>query len=184
VSIRLPAKPRLMPSPEEVVKAREISTPANVIATMATHHDRFYRHWLRLHATILLGFDTPRRERELIILRMGWLCQSEYEFGQHTLYGREEAGLTDEEIYHLTRPLQMYPWADHERSLLQLADELYANDRVTDETWGELERRWSTKEILEFVVCATAYRMVSGLLNTFNVELDDGVPGWPTPPSV
>src|ERR1700683_4245492 len=50
----------------------------------------------------------------------------------------------------------MFPWADHERSLLQLADELYANDRVTDETWGELERRWATKEILDFVVWAAA----------------------------
>src|ERR1700677_1446863 len=117
-----------MPSPEAVVKAREIRTPANPLATMATHHDRFYRHWLRFHATILLGFDTPRLERELIILRMGWLCQSEYEFGHHTLYGREEAGLTDEEIYYLTRPLQIDPWADHERSLLQLADGVYVDD--------------------------------------------------------
>ena len=26
----------------------------------------------------------PRREREILMLRIGWLCRSEYEFGQHT----------------------------------------------------------------------------------------------------
>jgi 4-carboxymuconolactone decarboxylase len=183
VSIRQPTKQRVMPSAEALIKAREIGSPVNVIATMATHHDRLYRYWRKFHTTILLGFDTPRRERELIILRMGWLCQSEYEFGQHTLYGREKGGLTDEEIYNVTRPLATHQWHDHERLLLEMADELYANDGLSDGTWAELELRWTTKEIMEFVFTALAYRMTGGFLNTFGVKLEEGVPGWPTPPS-
>ena len=27
------------------------------------------------------------------------------------------------------------------------------------------------------------YRVVSGMLNSCGVQLDDGVPGWPTPPA-
>jgi 4-carboxymuconolactone decarboxylase len=182
VSIRRPTKARISPSPEAVEKAREISTPANVIATMATHHDRLYRHWLSFHATVLLGFEAPRRERELVILRMGWNCQSVYEFGQHTFYARDLGVLTDEEIYSLTRPLTTYPWSDQELTLLQMTDDLYANDAVTDEVWAELERGWTTKEVIEFVVTATSYRMTCGILNTFGVELDEGMPGWPTAP--
>jgi 4-carboxymuconolactone decarboxylase len=182
VAIRRPIKARIAPSAKAVENASEIGHPANVIGTMATHHDRLYRHWLKFYATILLGFETPRRDRELIILRMGWNCQSVYEFGQHIIFGRNEAGLTDEEIYALTRPLTTYAWSAEELTLLQMTDDLFANDAVTDEVWAELERRWSTKDVLEYVVTALAYRMTGGLLNTLGVELDEGVPGWPAPP--
>ena len=39
----------------------------------------------------------PAREREIVILRTGFLCKSGYEFTQHTAIGMRE-GLTDEEI--------------------------------------------------------------------------------------
>jgi len=182
VAIRRPTKPRLTPSVDAVANASEISSPANVIATMATHHERLYKHWLRFHAMVLLGFEAPRRDRELVILRMGWLCQSVYEFGQHTLYGRNEGGLTELEIYSLTRPLDTYAWSEAELTLLQMTDDLYANDAVSDDVWAELERQWPTQQVVEFVVTALAYRMTCGLLNTLGVELDEGTPGWPTPP--
>ena len=46
----------------------------------------------------------PPREREMAILRVGWLCRSGYEFHQHTRIGKQ-AGLSDEEIERLkSRP--------------------------------------------------------------------------------
>jgi len=48
------------------------------------------------------GQTLPARHREILRLRIGWLCQSEYEFGQHTRIGKE-AGLTDEEIVRITK---------------------------------------------------------------------------------
>jgi 4-carboxymuconolactone decarboxylase len=114
----------------------------------------------------------------LVILRMGWNCQSEYEFGQHTLMGRD-AGLSDEEIYAVTRPLSTFPWAAADRCLLQMVDDLYANDMVSDETWAELSARWEPSDLVELVMTCLTYRTVSGFLNTFGVQLDEGVPGWP-----
>jgi hypothetical protein len=35
-------------------------------------------------------------------------------------------------------------------------------------------------ELVELVICAGFYRLVSGFLNTMGIPLDDGVPGWPT----
>ena len=62
------------------------------------------RHWeaskkFQVWAYHIMG-DTSTlvtRERELLILRIGWLCQAEYEWGQHVVFGKG-AGLTDEEI--------------------------------------------------------------------------------------
>jgi 4-carboxymuconolactone decarboxylase len=50
---------------------------------------------------------------------------------------------------------------------------------VTDATWARMAERWSPKEIAEFVMAVGFYFMVSAFLNSFGVQLDDGVPGWP-----
>ena len=109
---------------------------------------------------------------------MGWNCQSIYEFGQHTLFGLAH-GITQEEISAVTRPISEHPWSDEERALLQMVDDLHADDCVSDATWAELTARWSTQEVMEFMMAALCYRVVSGFLNSCGVELDEGVPGWP-----
>jgi alkylhydroperoxidase family enzyme len=60
-----------------------------------------------------------------------------------------------------------------------MADELCEDDCVGDDTFAALAERWNEAELVELIVCAGFYRMVSGLLNSFGVPLDDGVPGWP-----
>ena len=69
--------------------------------------------------------------------------------------------------------------AEDDRVLLEMADELYTDCSVTDPTWAELAARWSPKEILEFVMTIGFYFMACGIHNTFGVQLDEGVPGWP-----
>ena len=149
----------------------------NVIATMALHPG-VAKALGGLAGFVLNEAATPRRQRELVILRMGWNCQSRYEFGQHTLYGKA-FGVTDEEVVAVTGALRAHPWSDDDRVLLQMADDLYTDDCVSDATWAELSKRWKAPEIMEFVCSALTYRVVSGFLNSFGVELDEGVPGWP-----
>ncbi len=40
----------------------------------------------------------------------------------------------------------------------------------------------SDEDMLHLVMAAGCHRLVSGVLNSCGVQLDDGVPGWPTPP--
>lgn len=150
----------------------------NVRATMA-HHPEMARAFGGFTNFVLNEATTPRRQRELVILRMGWNCQARYEFGQHTLYGLAH-GVTDDEIVAVTRPLTEHPWSDDDRVLLQMTDDLYADDCITETTWGALTERWTVQEVMEFVMAALCYRVVSGFLNSAGVELDEGVPGWPT----
>ena len=128
---------------------------------------------------MLNATETPRRQRELVILRMGWKCQAVYEFGQHTMYGMAH-GVTEDEVSAVTRPLSEHDWSEQDRVLLQMTDDLYTDDCVSDATWAELASRWSTTEIMEFLMSALCYRAVSGFLNRCGVELDEGVPGWPS----
>ena len=68
----------------------------NIFKTLA-NHSALARRWM-VFANHILGKSTlPEKERELVILRIGYLCQAGYEWGQHVEIARR-AGMTDEEI--------------------------------------------------------------------------------------
>ena len=110
-----------------------------------------------------------------MILRTGRRAGSEYEFGQHTRIGRH-AGLTDAEISTLAGDGRL-PGADGD--LVAMVDELCDDDVVTEETWRRLAQRWTAEQLLELVMLAGYYRLVSGVLNSVGVALEPGTPGWP-----
>jgi hypothetical protein len=179
VHLERPDKARVQPVPVVAQKLAGRTKAVNVQATMA-HHRGLSKALGRLYDVILNECATPRRQRELVILRTGWNCQAEYEFGQHTIYGKAAGGLSDEEVLAITRPISSFPWSAEDRILLQMADDLYTDFCVTDSTWAALAEYWSTEEILEFMCSTLGYFIVSGLINSLGVELDKGVPGWPT----
>jgi 4-carboxymuconolactone decarboxylase len=180
-----PTSPRLEPIEKVAVKAREAMenqpiNAVNVTATMA--HNRVISKAVNAFAqTVLFQGELPRRQVELAVLRTGWNCQSVYEFGQHTLFGRA-AGLSDIEIYLTTRPLTEGSWSDDDRVILQLADDVCADDCVSDATWATAARLFTSSDIINLIATFGCYRTVSSFLNSAGVELDDGVPGWPSSP--
>ena len=180
-----PGSPRLEPIPAVAARARDAMrdqpvNAVNVTATMA--HNRTMSKAIGTFArTVLFDGELPRRQVELAVLRTGWNCGSVYEFGQHTLFGRD-AGLTDAEIYATTRPVAEGTWSPADRAILQLVDDLYADDCVTDATWAEAARHFDAAGLVHLIAAAGCYRMVSGFLNATGVQLDEGVPGWPDAP--
>ena len=171
-----PAQPRVDPDPE-VLAASRGQNAANMLGTLGLHPE-LSKSFAVLANSIINEASTSRRQRGLVILRTGWNCGSQYLYGQHTLLGRD-IGITEAEIVALTRPLTTFPWAEQDRLVLQLADELYADFVVTDATWAGLAAHWPPREILEFVMTIGFYFMACGVHNAFGVQLDAGVPGWP-----
>src|SRR5207302_3766150 len=116
------------------------------------------------------------REREIVILRTGWRARCEYEFGQHVVLGRR-AGLSDQEIRRLAQDGAEWPAAD--AALVRLADEIHETRDISDGLWAELSARWDHAELLELVMLAGFYGMVSGFLNAARVQREPGTPGFP-----
>lgn len=161
------AKTRVRPGP-----------PLNIFATLA-NHPRLLKRFNVLGGLFLGRGLLPARERELVILRTGWLTHCEYEFAQHVVLGRA-AGLGDDEIRRVTGDGDGWPPGD--AALLRLADEIHRTRDVSDDLWTELAGRWSQAELLELVALAGFYGMVSGLLNAARVQLEPGAEGWPAEP--
>jgi alkylhydroperoxidase family enzyme len=166
------SEPRIDPLEEDA----EGLLSLNIFRTMAKHRPLAERV-SRFGGYLLFKGLLPARERELVILRVGWRSDSVYEFGQHTVMGTS-AGLTADEIERLAVE-GLDGWTEGDQALIAMADELCAGNTVTDTTWASLALRWSEQELMELLVLAGFYRMISGFLNSVGVQLDPGTPGWP-----
>lgn len=150
---------------------------ANVATTLA-NHPKLQERWLPFARYIFGESSLPPRERELLTLRIGWLCQSEYEFGQHTVIGKS-AGLTDEEIKRITEGPKAPAWDPFDATLLRAVDELHADAFITNATWNALAKRYNKQQLMDVVATVGQYNLISMFLNSFGVQLDEGVPGFP-----
>jgi 4-carboxymuconolactone decarboxylase len=106
------------------------------------------------------------------MLRMGWLCQSEYEWSQHARIARAEAGLRDEDLSRIAAGPAADGWSSFDRTLLRMTDELRHEAMISDATWQELLGRYSTQQIMEALFTAGQYQLVSMALNSLGVQLD------------
>lgn len=165
-------QPRISPLPDDGDPPK-----LNIFRTLE-RNSALYKGFLSLGGHLLTGGLLPEREREIVILRTGWRAGSEYEFGQHTAIG-QRAGLTDVEIERLADS-GSGEWDDADAVLVRFADELCEGDMVTEHTWASLASRWNDAELLELLVLAGFYRLVSGMLNSVGVALEPTTAGWPT----
>jgi alkylhydroperoxidase family enzyme len=182
------SEPRVPPLPEAEWddETRTLLKPSggsarvlNIFATLA-HHPKLLKRWLVFGNHVLAKSTLPPRERELVILRVGWLCRAEYEWGQHAAIGRA-AGLTDPEIQRITAGPDAPGWNALDAALLRAVDELHADSRIGDATWRALSAQLSTRQLIDLLFAVGQYRLVSMALNSLGVELDPGVEGFPPP---
>ena len=115
----------------------------------------------------------PPREREILILRVGWLCKSGYEFTQHTRIGLN-AGLSEAEIAAIKAGAGANSWSAADAALIRAADELVKDHFVSDATWKALGEHFDDKQRMDAVFTVGQYTQVSMFLNTFGVQLDPG----------
>jgi alkylhydroperoxidase family enzyme len=180
-----PSRPRLGPLPEsewddeqrDLVRNAERDGRALNIYRTLVRHPKLLKRWGVFGAHILYKNSLPPRERELLILRTGWLCRCEYEWGQHVLIARA-CGLTDDEIARVKDGPEAAGWSDADAALLRAADELHADAFVSDATWQALSERYDAPQLLDLVFTAGQYHVVAMALNTLGVQRDEGVPGF------
>jgi 4-carboxymuconolactone decarboxylase len=177
-------KPRveMLPSeevPEEVRKyagAGPNRPVLNIYRTIA-RHPGLAKRWLVFGSHVLGKSTLDARTRELVILRTGWRCQSEYEWGQHSRIGKA-AGLSDEEIKRIAQGPEAAGWSDFDRALLRAADELHDDSFISDATWQELTKRFNEQQMIDLIFAVGQYTLVSMALNSLGVQLEPGTPGF------
>ena len=149
-------------------------TTLNIFATLA-HHPALLRRWLVFAAHVMSKNTLTPRDRELLILRVGVRCNSKYEFGQHHVIA-QRCDISIEEIERTKVGPDDPAWSTFDAALLRAADELHDDSRISDATWAVLAERYTTEQMLDVVFTVGNYHLVSMVLNSCGVGLDDGIP--------
>ena len=145
----------------------------NVFATLA-HHSDLVKGWVPFITHILTTSTLSARDREVLILRIGWLCQSKYEFVQHVLVGQLE-GLSDQEIQQIKTGPDAEGISEHDSTLLRAVDELHSQANISDAVWQQLAGFYSQQQIMDVVFTVGNYNMIAMALNSFGVDLEDDI---------
>ncbi len=142
----------------------------NIFRTLA-HHPKLMKRWLVFGNHVLAKSTLRPRERELVILRVGWLCRAGYEWGQHVLIARD-SGVSEDEIERIAQGPDAPGWDELDRTMLRATDELHTNAFISDETWKALSTRLKTEQVLDLIFTVGQYQLVSMALNTLGVQPD------------
>jgi 4-carboxymuconolactone decarboxylase len=172
------AAPRMVPidkahaTPEQA--AIIASSPvANIFKTLA-RDPALFSQWSPIGQFILLGSSIQPRHREMAMLRMGWLCQAPYEWAAHARIAQQRAGMTAAEVHAIAEGSGAKGWSDTDRAVLKMTDELRYDATISDSTWLALHKAYSDKQVMELIITAGQYQIVSMALNTLGVQIDPG----------
>lgn len=160
------------PEVQEMIAGRFGDAPVfNVFRTLA-RAPKAYKRFMGWGGYILSKYnDLSPRDRELVILRAGYNWKAGYEWAQHKRIGLD-CGLTEDEIERIKAGPDAPGWSANDKALLQATDELTSDAFITDETWAALSA-FSDKQKMDLVMTVGQYTLVSMMLNSFGVPLDD-----------
>jgi AhpD family alkylhydroperoxidase len=144
--------------------------PLKLFLTLGRHRGLFWA-WLRFAGRLMPRGKLPRRESELVILRVAHLRDCRYEFEHHIRMGRR-AGVTREDVERVQAGPSAGGWSDRERAILTAVDELHHRGDMTDATWATLREHLDERLTIELCMLAGHYEMLATTLLTLRVTPD------------
>lgn len=121
---------------------------------------------LRLHAR------TPRKIRELLILRGAQISGIAYEWAHHVSMALE-AGVTQSQLDALAAWTDSDQFDAREKAVLQLAEEITRGPSASEGSMEQLKQQsFDHAEIVELVLTASFYVCVGRFLQSMDIELE------------
>ena len=148
------------------------SNMTELFATMLKHPD-LYQCQMRMGIQLYQG-ALPPRDRELAVLRVGWLCRAPYEWGQHVDIAKR-SGISDQEIERVTQSSAAPGWSAHDAAILRGVEELLADQMIADGTWNQLAKTWSERQLIEFPALVGQYVATAYSQNALRVRLPEEI---------
>lgn len=149
---------------------RVMGTAPPAVFTVLGRARRTYWGWLGFAASLMPFGHLPRRESELVILRVAHLRDSAYERAHHERIGRR-SGLTTSEIDRTATDLDDQ-WPARDAAILRAVDELVGTSDLSDETWTALGRHLDERERLELLLLVGNYTMLATTLHVLRLQPD------------
>lgn len=133
------------------------------------------RRQLEIGRTLFTG-RLPPRSRELAVLRVAWLLQAPYEWGEH-VHIAKRYGVTPEEVERVVEGSAAAGWSEADAAVLRGVEELLTRQAISDETWGALAKTWDEAQLIEFPMMVGQYVSTAMVQNALRMRLTDENPG-------
>jgi AhpD family alkylhydroperoxidase len=146
------------------------TTPPNLFLTLG-RHPKLFHGWLRFAGRLMPRGTLPRRDTELVILRVAHLASCEYEWHHHVRLGRR-AGLNDADFARLADGPDANGWSERQAVLLQAVDALHRDRNLDDAMWSSVRGHLDERQTIEFLLLVGHYEMLATTINTLSIETD------------
>jgi 4-carboxymuconolactone decarboxylase len=142
---------------------------------MLAKHPGLFRSQMDTGKLFFNGLISPR-ERELAVLRIGWLAGAPYEWGEHVKIS-QRYGVTSEEIERAIIGSTAPGWSEHDAAILRGVEEMIADFAMSGETWDILAKNWDEAQMLEFPAMVGQYVAIAFIQNSVRARLAPENPG-------
>ena len=165
----------LAPLPEDVAdRIGQAGAPGVNLYRALAHAPRLLEAWIDFAWALREQCDTPRRLRELVILRTAQLMLSQYEWNQHRLMAAE-AGVDEHQVAELSMWRTSPAFNDAERAAFALTDAL-ADGHVPEEVNATIDEHFGPQARVELTLTAAFYCAVPRLLDALRVPVEESTP--------
>ncbi len=154
------------------VRARGIALP-NLYRILG-HAPPLLRAWLDFAWPLRLNARTPRRMRELLILRGAQVSQTGYEWAHH-LGMALAAGVTQAQIDALPTAEDSALFSREEKAVIRLAEEVTRGPGASAACIEALKQHFDHAEIVELTLTASFYVCVGRFLQSMDMDLEPGL---------
>ena len=144
------------------------------VTRMMSHNEPLMEAYARLGTTILLNGALDPLVREAVILRIGQLCGSEYEWHQHVSVARS-IGMPDDQIAAIEHE-DILALPHDQQVALCVAEEIYRDASASEAAMMAATKVFTPAQLVELTIVAGFYIMTAGYLRSLQIEIEDTPP--------
>lgn len=151
-------------------QARENGSRSNTMMTLA-QHPQLAIAVLDLGKYMLVGSTLSQRHKELVVLRVAWRNDVDYEWAHH-VHSARQLGMTEEEFRALRSSDPQSIWSREDQALINAIDELCGNGRISKETWTILSETMDRHCLMDLIYSIGFFTMNIWAVGTMGVPLE------------
>jgi 4-carboxymuconolactone decarboxylase len=175
-----PFEPELEATLKKWMPPGSEAEPLALFRTLAVHEELMSR--MRPLGSGILGHGrVAPRDRELVIDRTCARAGAEYEWGVHVAAFGRAVGLEERQLAATATGAADDPaFSARDALLVGLADQLHETCELSDELWTALGEHFRPDQLLELVIIAGWYRLLSYIINAARIEREPWAARFPS----
>jgi alkylhydroperoxidase family enzyme len=174
----LPDELRSQTTPPADVQKRygERATKGPNLFSILAHNPGMTQRFFPLSTYLAMSGMLPPRDREIAVMRIAWLNQLPFVWGEHVRLAKQ-LGMSSDEIEQVVEGSSAETWSEHDRAILRAVEQLREHSTISDDVWDVLARTWSEGQLVELPILIGTYQSLGYVQNALRYPLWEGNPG-------